>query len=860
MGALATSASSPIWLVEDDILLKNAVETGASLESLAKGAVCFSRKFTLKEIQDHWNSMLYDPEISTQTSARMVEYEHDLSSSNPAKAHKLFNSKAKDFSFQKRKIDSVRSQYHAMRKRICNEPCNTADLGFLVDPCSCIESGGECVCGGLLKHSQGPHVHVVHNMEPGVSTMSCSGQQDGNYNGGQTMYLGMNGHSFHTKHGETDSSMVKDGGIANSVPYGYPDVGQMYEQHAYTQKDPETSEGNNVSLKGITDFQGSMQFQKLGSNNQCGNEVTESKTPVIIDHSGVELEHAHFPGNNSAKMQGPVSLQVIGQTEGSQTPVGAIWTEVEERGTYTLDDDREIKASNSDPLALQPNLDGGICTSGLDHTAIPEGDFMDFPYFSNSEDLDLLNGENFLNSPHETNQEGLDDPDHVNNLLHSDETNICYDQVDPDHVKHNVDVSGIISVPTSLEVPYPGRYAECVLNTEDPEIPCNDDVILPGESSLQCPAANFDQNSEHNNCLVSLATSPSNVEHSNMSDKALIKMEDMAKPSSQPMNLSPHTSEQKECSAAHNKGCVLLGAKPSEGPSTTGILVRSSIDTNDANTCASDLPSISAVLFCEASPCRLEHHNNFDNTPNFPLPNSVEVPDHVNYNLHGNQPELGNGVPLQNCMPSHALPNLGLQDRMTTVPASTQVEECSDNENDVPNYYDLEALILDQDLIPWDQDSELIHPEVSRFQHPESRKSLIRLEQGARSYMNRAIMSQGAFAVIYGLHLKYYMKDPEVTLGRETEDIKVDIDLGKEGKANKISRRQAIIKMDEAGSFHIRNIGKCSIFVNSKEVPSCKRINISSDSLIEIKDMRFIFHANQDAVRQYITRTPKPEH
>ncbi|CAN6327005.1 unnamed protein product, partial [Urochloa humidicola] len=108
MGALSASTSSVNWLVEDDILLKNAVETGASLESLAKGAVCFSRKFTLQEIQDRWNSLLYDPEISTQASSQMVEYENELSISDPAKAHKLFNSKAKDFSFQKRKIDSVK--------------------------------------------------------------------------------------------------------------------------------------------------------------------------------------------------------------------------------------------------------------------------------------------------------------------------------------------------------------------------------------------------------------------------------------------------------------------------------------------------------------------------------------------------------------------------------------------------------------------------------------------------------------------------------------------------------------------------------------------------------------------------------
>ncbi|URE06729.1 FHA [Musa troglodytarum] len=40
MGALATLTK---WIPEDDFLLKNAVEAGASLESLAKGAVSLGR-------------------------------------------------------------------------------------------------------------------------------------------------------------------------------------------------------------------------------------------------------------------------------------------------------------------------------------------------------------------------------------------------------------------------------------------------------------------------------------------------------------------------------------------------------------------------------------------------------------------------------------------------------------------------------------------------------------------------------------------------------------------------------------------------------------------------------------------------
>ncbi|RLM98003.1 uncharacterized protein C2845_PM06G03900 [Panicum miliaceum] len=836
MGALSASTSSVNWLVEDDILLKNAVETGASLESLAKGAVCFSRKFTLQEIQDRWNSLLYDPEVSTQASSRMAEYENELSTSDPAKAHKLFNSKAKDFSFQKRKIDSVKNLYYAMRKRVCTDPCNTADLGFLVAPCSCIANGNECVCGGL-----------PNSMEPELSSVSRYGQVGASYNGGHT-YPGMNGHSFHTKHAE---SMVRDGDDTNNIAYGYSDVGQMYEHHAYTANNHGNGEGNNVSLKSITDFQDSMQFQQLDSN-QCGNGVVDSKALVIPNH---------FSGS----VQEPFPLQVMGQPEGSEASAGAIWSGVQQRGTLTLPDDKNVKSENRDPLTFEANLDGRICTSGLDHAS----DFMDFPFFNNSEDFDILNGENFLNSPSEGNQEDLDDPafkvvpgvrSTMQNLAHPDEANMSCDQIDPDHVESNVDVSGIMLVPTSLEVPCPGLYVECKLNTEDPEIPCNDDVVTPREYPLECCTSTLGQKSENTIYSVSPATSPpSNAEHSNANDMALLKVEDMANvhPSLQTVKISSSISEQKEDSVAHDEGGV-LGAKPSEGPSTSGGLLTTNIDTNDANTCMLALPSFSAAGFGKRSPSSLGQHESLNNSLGFSQ-NSVQAPDQMQHNSLDGQPELGDEAALQNCMPSKAPSDLGIHDHIATVPTPAQAEECLDSENDVPNYYDLEALILDQDLIPWDQDSDLMHPEVTRFHHPESRKALIRLEQGARSYMNRAIISHGAFAVIYGLHLKYYIKDPEVTLGRETEDVKVDIDLGKEGRANKISRRQAAIKMDEAGSFHIKNIGKCPIFVNSKEIPSCKRINLSSDSLIEIKDMRFIFHINHDAVRQYIGCDLKPE-
>ncbi|GJM96946.1 hypothetical protein PR202_ga13830 [Eleusine coracana subsp. coracana] len=643
-----------------------------------------------------------------------------------------------------------------------------------------------------------------------MSSVSCYGQASASYNGGH-VYPGMNGHSFHTKPAE---SMAGNGDPTNIVPYGYSDVGQMFERHAYGAKNHGSGEGNNASLKGMPDFEDPMQFQHLDSN-ECGNRVAESKTLVIPNQVGGE--HAHFDNN----VQEHMPLQVTGQPESSQGPCGTIWSGVQARDTLTFS---EVKKLKSEKIETPSHF------------------------------------ENFLNSPSDANQEDLDDPESkgvpgvgstMQTLAQPEENNMSFDQIDPGHVKNNLaDISSIILVSASLEVPCPGRYFECILNTEDPEIPCNDDVATPSEYP-QCSTSAFGQNSENATCSGSPVTSPRpNPEHSKSSDLAPVKLEDVAnvQPPSQKMKLSPSTSEQKEGSVAPNDGVV--EAKPSEGASAAGVLVTCKIDTNDVNTCMLALPSFGSGGF-------------------------VPVPDQMQFNPHDNRQELGDVATLPNCMPSNALSDLGIEDHVATVPTPVQAEVCSDNENDIPNYYDLEALILNQDLIPWDQDTDFMHPEVTRFQHPESRKSLIRLEQGARSYLNRAIMSYGAFAVIYGLHLKYYIKDPEfsyihqsladpdiailVILGRETEDVKVDIDLGKEGRANKISRRQAVIKMDEAGSFHIKNIGKCPIFVNSKEIPSCKRINLSSDSLIEIKDMRFIFHVNPDAVKQYLSHYLKPE-
>jgi ABC-type protease/lipase transport system fused ATPase/permease subunit len=119
--------------------------------------------------------------------------------------------------------------------------------------------------------------------------------------------------------------------------------------------------------------------------------------------------------------------------------------------------------------------------------------------------------------------------------------------------------------------------------------------------------------------------------------------------------------------------------------------------------------------------------------------------------------------------------------------AEAEAHVCESDE-DLPNYSDIEAMILDMDLEPDDQDN--FDLEVSKYQSQDMKRTIIRLEQAAHSYMQRAIASRGAFAVLYGRYSKHYIKKPEVLVGRSTEDLAVDIDLGREKRGSKISRRQ----------------------------------------------------------------------
>ncbi|GAB2225147.1 hypothetical protein Drorol1_Dr00005935 [Drosera rotundifolia] len=180
-------------------------------------------------------------------------------------------------------------------------------------------------------------------------------------------------------------------------------------------------------------------------------------------------------------------------------------------------------------------------------------------------------------------------------------------------------------------------------------------------------------------------------------------------------------------------------------------------------------------------------------------------------------------------------------------------EEFCESDDDIPRFSDVELMVLELDLCLDDHDSSShCRDAVSKYQNEEAKRATVRLEQAAHSYMQRAIASHGAFAVLYGRNLKHYIKKPEVLLGRAANNVFVDIDLGREGPAKKISRQQAIIRMERDGSFHLKNLGKFLVSVNGKEVYLGQSHRRQPNCLIEIQAISFIFDVNQVQVKRYL--------
>lgn len=103
-------------------------------------------------------------------------------------------------------------------------------------------------------------------------------------------------------------------------------------------------------------------------------------------------------------------------------------------------------------------------------------------------------------------------------------------------------------------------------------------------------------------------------------------------------------------------------------------------------------------------------------------------------------------------------------------------------------------------------------------------------------------------AVLKGRLVRYLMRSRQITIGRTTKDLSVDVDLTLEGPASKVSRQQGTIRLRNNGDFFIMNEGKRAIYIDGRPILAGNKYRLNDNSVVEIAGLRFVFLINMELI------------
>ncbi|KAL6493064.1 hypothetical protein OROGR_032823 [Orobanche gracilis] len=761
MGAMVPP---PQWIPEDDVLLKNAVECGASLESLAKGAVQFSRRYTVKELQDRWCSLLYDPVVAKEASPLMFEVVRSGFFDQP-RPSKFECVKETPFTPGKRKkAESIRKCYYALRKRICSEPLDMMGINLLY----------------------------------GTSTSNF-----GNVNG----------------HPSGDGD------------FGIQGAGFDIGPHSLSEFGPRATEdlqfdGNNVSRNPSFPYE---------DNNIFINEDQSKDMPLynLFEPKGLENEGNACPDLGAG---GPIRRFACSSSAMPQLPM---WDDTSPDISLPIqirEPDQERGSTFIIPPSGNANETGDYLAE-LSNTLFDD----DLLFIDNNgkEGIDKSYYDGFssliLDSP---SQSGL--PSGQNEV--TEDVHL----LDNEHKVADTQVATSTFILTGLGPEHCNGVICCTLNTEDPEIPSNDDVFLPFRfpSPANSPGSHWKLEDSSYLVASSVKGFPSTRKANGgpTMNKKTHKDSRVMESSQSSDKVVKYPIGDKGVKIELPKSSMQHAALRNNVKNGEGHLSRISSENVTANRYIGQVVKMGSL--------EMNRGNSLDHEPvSICLDKNergLDVLENQNNNNYNNNNDDDN---FKAEISNVELPNGELSCQRMIDDESWLSDQEDRSESDVPYFSGVEHMILDMDLSP----DEYTIPEVQQYLLEESKRTIIRLEQAAHACTQRAIANQGAFAVLYGRCSKHFIKKPEVILGRATEENKVDIDLGRGKNGGKTSRRQAIIKMDMHGIFQLINFGKSSMQVNGKEVVPGQSLSLDSGCLIEIRGLAFIFETNSKRVNQYIS-------
>nr|XP_016488312.1 PREDICTED: uncharacterized protein LOC107808314 [Nicotiana tabacum] len=863
MGALAPLSH---WIPEDDLLLKNSIEAGASLESLAKGAVQFSRRFTVQELQDRWHALLYDTVVSAEASALMIEFDHSASTQ---KCNRFENSKeSKKSVLMKRKSESIRSCYYAMRKRIRNDPFDSMDMNFLggagnndepqsVD-CVFIDSirdtfgnqqlNVDVICNGILEHGLDDSVGA----SDGVTASPCFSIGLRYHNGDIPLRSFNAPEDFHNA-GEESVSLTE-----NQSTVG--ELGQLKELPVCGLFEAEALEPNLPSMTGPCD-------DNLINSSGFESQVFNSPVP----HCGLSFDNLGYsptpPEMPDWSTIGDISIPALPDFEEGLNVQNTFVVAIDSSTNKT-------DASRYGVVSSHSNLRDDMSCDELTNSAPSTDDYLaelskSLLNFSDEEDLFGPDGNETIDKsyfdglssllldcpdgggdmPDKGVSEASNAPDERLTILDDacprEFSDKCVYQYGDKPLASSSEFQ-MLSSALTVNPAFPemrGGVICCTLSSEDPEVPSNDDVFLP----VRMPSTSFPSMAhwKYDETYHPLSSSVKDlsINHRTNDGRAVLMKNNQNSHSE--YSTSYQMIEPPSKSEKFNSDHKVKYELPNDN---NQHVLRRNLNTSD-----SPRPVISgkfnAVNTCQGAVkeniAKDEHGKslswNYADASQCLEKKAICTKEHgITTILQKNEPILAETVLMKTTIPETSPNNF----------SSDSEEFLYESDEDIPYFSDVEALILDMDLSPNNQD--IYSSKGVKTYQVEDPRMIIRLEQADHACERRDIAAHGAFAVLAGRRSKHFIRKPAVLLGRASADVKVDIDLGRESRHNKISRRQATIKMDMGGLFHLRNVGKYSIHVNGKEVHRKQSLTLTSGSFIEVRDLTFSFEINQSEVKRYI--------
>lgn len=442
------------------------------MEALAKGAVQFSRRFTLRELRDRWHSLLYDPDISGQSSALMFELE--ISGFNPSS--KFIKSENylkgnKEIS-QKRKLESIRRKYYAMRKKFRSEFFNNSDLGlFEPDPCEFSGRGAAFQKQVTLDgHSMGRNCILVDGISDDLRLL----EED----------LDILRHAFPETVRDIAAASDTTNVSQTLCPHSIEEncTARMHGRYGFDENVslslPGT--GNNILNADVENRNGSLTLKQCSRNESAGNvsvefEGLQFKTTKSDDYSFQEIafasEQPHLRQLRVQDISAPpvpdmclqdvdqVSNDMLHDSADGQGNASAVHT------VEFVDPDSLLNLSNENEILL---MDVDEMHAEDQHCSNMMSQVIQDSHIDNHENDAVVNTEaatvsetNFTVSPTAS-------PvvlEATASSAHGEE------QINPHSV---VNVSSKSSDITELS----DGHICCTLNSEDTEIPCNDDIFL----------------------------------------------------------------------------------------------------------------------------------------------------------------------------------------------------------------------------------------------------------------------------------------------------------------------------------------------------------------------------------------------